>query len=264
MLSRDTADRQLKRLFKDGFWQAPALFAKNRIGTTLLQELNTEEDRYRKWKEQLSAPHSTGKPAELDAARRKMLPWLRKQDLFISAALQVLLVLAHDVATQTKMAKKDIISLLSKISERVNPEVQLVSLRFLIAMSVYAENMKKFVQAGTVEKLTRILDHQRNALVTEHALKLMFNLSVCPNLRKRMVQKNVAKKLTHALETPATSELTARLLYSISIEPRFVPYSMSTDPSGDLQNMWLAFSTLTDVYEFLSQFILFKDGKRRG
>ncbi|XP_055342744.1 kinesin-associated protein 3-like [Paramacrobiotus metropolitanus] len=201
---------------------APAIFAKNRIGGYLLQEISMEQQRYEKLKGELTSKQNNAKgdSTETEAYRRKSVQLIRKQDLFIAAAFEILFMLAKDVATQTKMVKKDIISILCRCAERSNPEVQIAALKFLLVLSVYVENMERFVDAGAPEKIMRVLDHQRSTTVCELALKLLFNFSLCPALRKGIIKKNGAKKIVSSLENPRTTDFAARLLYSLSIDRR--------------------------------------------
>lgn len=185
-----------------------------------MQEMNTELQRYAQLRNRINQPDQ--EPGMVEPLRKQFAQIARKQDEFLLSAIKVLTTLGlRDSDVLGKMVKKDIIAVLMECCERPNPEVQLPALRFLHRLSLYPANMPKFGEAGVVEKLARVLDHQHSKELNEQGLKILINLSLCPALRKTMLKRGFARRIVTLFDDEEVSELAARLLYSVSRDKRF-------------------------------------------
>ncbi|CAD5226876.1 unnamed protein product [Bursaphelenchus xylophilus] len=181
------------------------VLSKYKIGALSLQILRNELQRRQQWKEQASKVAAT-EQKKFDLA-------LKKQNVFLTDCLKVLLNLSNDVKVEAKMVKRGVIPLLIKC---VDADLYLAkaSLAFLWKLSVFNENKQAMGQLGLVDEAVKIVNTNSDCELVNVTFSLLFNLSFDTNMRQKMVElglvNTVAKHITG-------SEAAIGLLYQLSI-----------------------------------------------
>ncbi|KUF92298.1 polyamine oxidase 4 [Phytophthora nicotianae] len=209
------------------FLQLHALLANYRIGAITLKIVEFELKRHQlrleeeKMLEAAAKEISTGDTdsmddilAKLDREKKRNKKRMKKQD-----QLLVLLNLAEDIHTERKMVKRKIVVFLTKMLDRVAPDLVILTITFLKKLSIFEENKDAMVELTVVEKLVRYLNCNHDKTI-QTALKLLFNLSFDPNLREVLVRNSLIPKLVELLKKPPFRALSLRILYHLSIDDR--------------------------------------------
>ncbi|RLN64169.1 hypothetical protein BBJ29_000317 [Phytophthora kernoviae] len=151
---------------------------------------------------------------KLDREKKRNKKRMKKQD-----QLLVLLNLAEDIHTERKMVKRKIVLFLTKLLDRVAPDLAILTITFLKKLSIFEENKDAMMELAVVEKLVRYVNCNHDKTI-QTALKLLFNLSFDPALREVLVRNSLIPKLVELLKKPPFRALSLRILYHLSIDDR--------------------------------------------
>ncbi|KAE9359169.1 Kinesin-associated protein 3 [Phytophthora fragariae] len=156
---------------------------------------------------------------KLDREKKRNTKRMKKQDQLLYVCFSVLLNLAEDIHTERKMVKRKIVQFLTKLLDRVAPDLVILTIIFLKKLSIFEENKDAMVELTVVEKLVRYLNCNHDKTI-QTALKLLFNLSFDPGLREVLVRNSLIPKLVELLKKPPFRALSLRILYHLSIDDR--------------------------------------------
>lgn len=157
--------------------------------------------------------------AKLDREKKRNKKRMKKQDQLLYVCFSVLLNLAEDIHTERKMVKRKIVQFLTKLLDRVAPDLVILTITFLKKLSIFEENKDAMVELSVVERLVRYLNCNHDKTI-QTALKLLFNLSFDPALREVLVRNSLIPKLVELLKKPPFRALSLRILYHLSIDDR--------------------------------------------
>ncbi|KAI9979864.1 hypothetical protein PInf_027588 [Phytophthora infestans] len=139
--------------------------------------------------------------------------------IFCCVCFSVLLNLAEDIHTERKMVKRKIVIFLTKLLDRVAPDLVILTITFLKKLSIFEENKDAMMELSVVEKLVRYLNCNHDKPI-QTSLKLLFNLSFDPTLREVLVRNSLIPKLVELLKKPPFRSASLRILYHLSIDDR--------------------------------------------
>eukprot|EP00644_Phytophthora_capsici_P008094 jgi/Phyca11/554082/estExt2_Genewise1Plus.C_PHYCAscaffold_580193 len=191
------------------FLQLHPLLANYRIGAITLKIIEFELKRH-----QLHDMLT-----KLDREKKRNKKRMKKQDQLLYVCFSVLLNLAEDIHTERKMVKRKIVLFLTKLLDRVAPDLVILTIIFLKKLSIFEENKDVMVELAVVEKLVRYLNCSHDKTI-QTALKLLFNLSFDSTLREVLVRNSLIPKLVDLLKKPPFRALSLRILYHLSIDDR--------------------------------------------
>lgn len=157
--------------------------------------------------------------AKLNREKKRNKKRIKKQDQLLNVCFSVLLYLAEDIHTEHKMVKRKIVLFLTKLLDRVAPDLVILTLTFLKKLSIFEENKDAMAELMVVEKLVRYLSCNHDKTI-QTALKLLFNLSFDPALREVLVRNSMVPKLVELLKKPPFRAFSLRTLYHLSIDDR--------------------------------------------
>ncbi|POM70749.1 Kinesin-associated protein [Phytophthora palmivora] len=211
------------------FLQLHSILGNYRIGAITLKIIEFELKRHQlrleeeKMLEAVANETRTGDAddilAKLDREKKRNKKRMKKQDQLLYVCFSVLLNLAEDIHTERKMVKRKIVLFLTKLLDRVAPDLVILTITFLKKLSIFEENKEAMVELTVVEKLVRYLNCNHDKTI-QTALKLLFNLSFDPALREVLVRNSLIPKLVDLLKKPPFRALSLRILYHLSIDDR--------------------------------------------
>ncbi|KAH7476436.1 Kinesin-associated protein 3 [Phytophthora ramorum] len=213
------------------FLQLHPVLGNYRIGAITLKIVEFELKRHqlRQEEEKLLESAVNGAPtkgestdgilAKLDREKKRNKKRMKKQDQLLNVCFSVLLNLAEDIHTERKMVKRKIVFFLTKLLDRVAPDLVILTITFLKKLSIFEENKDAMVELTVVEKLVRYLNCNHDKTI-QTALKLLFNLSFDPAIREVLVRNSLIPKLVELLKKPPFRALSLRILYHLSIDDR--------------------------------------------
>jgi hypothetical protein len=127
--------------------------------------------------------------------------------------------LAEDLKIERKMKRRAIVPLLVSMLERNNPDLLYIVLSFLKKLSVFGSNKDEMLELDIMKKLNRFIPCQ-NALLTQTALRLLFNLSFDPEIRERVSAIGMIPKLVELLKVAQYRSILLRILYHLSSDDK--------------------------------------------
>lgn len=134
-------------------------------------------------------------------------------------AFHILLNLAEDLQIERKMIRRKIVPLLVSMLERNNPDLLYIVLSFLKKLSVFGSNKDEMLELDIMKKLNRFIPCQ-NALLTQTALRLLFNLSFDMEIRERVSAIGMIPKLVELLKVAQYRSILLRILYHLSSDDK--------------------------------------------
>lgn len=184
-----------------------SVVAHYKMGALCIQLVEHELKRWDAWKlESLTCDENTA---------RKWNLAIRKQQILISACLNLLLNLAEDIKVELKMVNREIVILLAKCVSHSDASTELltVATEFLLKLSLFAENRESMVAGRVVESIVSMFPIQSVAF-RHAAIRLLFNLSFDTSLRNQMVSLGLVSHVATLIEE---DESALNLLYQLSI-----------------------------------------------
>ncbi|CAD5219778.1 unnamed protein product [Bursaphelenchus okinawaensis] len=181
------------------------VLSKYKIGALSLQILRSELQRRQQWKEQKAAASAND--------QKKFELALRKQNVFLTDCLKILLNLSADIKVEAKMVKRGILPLLIKC---VDTDIYLAktALAFLWKLSVFNENKQAMGQLGLVNEVVNVLGTSSEHELVNLAFSLLFNLSFDTTIRQKMVELGLVNVVSKHIKG---TEVALGLLYQLSI-----------------------------------------------
>ncbi|KAL7684869.1 putative kinesin-associated protein [Plasmopara halstedii] len=214
------------------FLQLHLVLANYRIGTVTLRivefELKRHDLRLEEEKQLIAAAKDVSNVdtnstndilAKIDREKKRNNRRMRKQDQLLNVCFSVLLNLAEDIHTEHKMVKRKVVLFLTKLLDRVAPDLVILTITFLKKLSIFEENKDAMVELMVVEKLVRYLNCNHDKTI-QTALKLLFNLSFDPAIREVLVKNSLIPKLVELLKKPPFRAFSLRILYHLSVDDR--------------------------------------------
>jgi len=144
---------------------------------------------------------------------------IKKQEKVLFVTFHILLNLAEDLKIERKMKKRRIVPLLVSMLERNNPDLLYIVLSFLKKLSVFGSNKDDMLELDIMKKLNRFIPCQ-NALLTQTALRLLFNLSFDNEIRERVNAIGMIPKLVELLKVAQYRSILLRILYHLSSDDK--------------------------------------------
>ncbi|TKR76730.1 hypothetical protein L596_017831 [Steinernema carpocapsae] len=177
-----------------------------KIGALCMQIIEYELKRWDLWREEVKK--------SIENARKKWELAIKKQDQLIAACIQILLHLATDSKVEFKMINRGLVPMLTAcLDHSSSPNLLLVTVAFLLKLSVFLENKDAMALTNVVEKcvpLFNIKNRELNALIT----RLMFNLSFDAVLRGRMVTAGLVGFVAPEIKE---DQVAMKLFYQLSV-----------------------------------------------
>lgn len=174
-------------------------------------------------KEAQDTPNADMDLKELQLAFRKeekrLSQTIKKQEKVLFVSFHILLNLAEDLQIERKMKARKIVTLLVSMLERNNPDLLYIVLSFLKKLSVFGNNKDEMLEQDIVKKLNRFIPCQ-NALLTQTALRLLFNLSFDHEIRERVSAIGMIPKLVELLKVAQYRSILLRILYHLSSDDK--------------------------------------------
>jgi hypothetical protein len=208
--------------------------SQNQIGDTCIKIIEYEIKRYKtriseymKRAEMLKDAQNTPS-AEIDLKdlqntfrkeEKRLCMTIKKQEKVLFVSFHILLNLAEDLQIERKMRKRGIVSLLISMLERNNPDLLYIVLSFLKKISVFGSNKDEMIELDIMKKLNRFIPCQ-NALLTQTALRLLFNLSFDNEIRERVSAIGMIPKLVELLKVAQYRSILLRILYHLSSDDK--------------------------------------------
>lgn len=210
------------------------LLIQNQMGDTCLKIIEYEIKRYKTRvteymkraqmvKEAQNTPSADIDLKELQNTFRKeerrLWVTVKKQEKVLFVAFHILLNLAEDLQIERKMIRRKIVPLLVSMLERNNPDLLYIVLSFLKKLSVFGSNKDEMLELDIMKKLNRFIPCQ-NALLTQTALRLLFNLSFDMEIRERVSAIGMIPKLVELLKVAQYRSILLRILYHLSSDDK--------------------------------------------
>jgi Kinesin-associated protein (KAP) len=211
-----------------------SLLIQNQIGDTCQKIIDYEIKRYiarvneytmrmKMVKEAQETPNADTDLKELQNLFRKeekrLIVTVKKQEKVLFVTFHILLNLAEDLQVEREMKEKGIVKQLMSILERNNPDLLYIVLSFLKKLSVFGSNKDAMLEAEIVKKLNRFIPCQ-NALLTQTALRLLFNLSFDIEIREGISAIGMIPKLVELLKVAQYRSILLRILYHLSSDDK--------------------------------------------
>ncbi|KJH53168.1 cation diffusion facilitator family transporter [Dictyocaulus viviparus] len=145
---------------------------------------------------------------------RKCRLAIRKQQNLLSACISLLMNLAHDINVELKMVRRDIVPiLLHCLNLRDSAELTLVTVQFLLKLSMFEENKAALDHGDIIGKLL-LLFPITDVELRKTTLCLLFNLSFDAKARSKMVAEGL---VTHVAPLIECDSKALNLLYQLSV-----------------------------------------------
>ena len=155
--------------------------------------------------------------AFLEAEQVKTREWLQKQEQLLFMCIRMLLNLSEDVDVERKMAQKtDLMKHLVTLLSRKNPELLKVVLVFVKKLSIVLENSIKLTQLGVVKEVMAYIPC-KDPYVAYNSLKLLFNLSFNPTVRKQLAELDAVKNISSFLPNTRSRPVAVKILYVFAV-----------------------------------------------
>jgi len=211
-----------------------SLLSQNQIGDTCQKIIDYEIKRYiarvneytmrmKMVKEAQETPNAETDLKELQNLFRKeekrLIVTVKKQEKVLFVTFHILLNLAEDLQIEREMKEKGIVKQLMSILERNNPDLLYIVLSFLKKLSVFGNNKDAMLEHEIVKKLNRFIPCQ-NALLTQTALRLLFNLSFDIEIREGISAIGMIPKLVELLKVAQYRSILLRILYHLSSDDK--------------------------------------------
>jgi len=165
------------------------------VGNMVLKvvELEAKRQRVRELEKERNGESSD----PMEVKREKLMQ--RKQEKLLYVCFHVLLNLAEEPDIERKMAKRNIVGLLTgMLGRKQNTELLVLSLLFLMKLAIFKENLpalrerppksEKGALPSVLQALQPYVPHQQEPLLAT-TLRLLFNLSFDAQLRAAMVSE---------------------------------------------------------------------------
>jgi len=211
------------------FVQMQELLLRKNIGSLVLQIARMEINRYNKRTDAMNSYKKRAEKSKEGMAaftnfREKFMLWVREHEKLCQICFKVLLNLADDRRTESKMVAKDIVKMLVSvvIREKVrNPHLLVVCLDFLKRLSIVQENKDLMLRSDMSLAILRYTQfgsgNQLQQTICMKVLQLLFNLSFSVIQREKLADTDLAEKLVNMLEIKKFRGISLQLLYHLSM-----------------------------------------------
>ncbi|GMH56687.1 hypothetical protein TrLO_g4274 [Triparma laevis f. longispina] len=198
------------------FMEMHSILANYKVGAMTMKVVELEIKRSDHRKDEREKSIIDGEKIS-SSADRKDRTLSKRQDKLLFVALHLLINLAEDVSVEKKMAKKNMVKMLTQCLDRKSPDCAMLVVTFLRKLSIFADNMKIMgdPDTNTIYHIAKYIPCSHDKLTTA-ALRLLFNLSFNKECRQRMVEAGMLKKLVNLLKKAPFRAKTIKILYHLS------------------------------------------------
>ncbi|CEG40929.1 kinesin-associated protein 3-like [Plasmopara halstedii] len=204
------------------FLQLHLVLANYRIGTVTLRivefELKRHDLRLEEEKQLIAAAKDVSNVdtnstndilAKIDREKKRNNRRMRKQDQLLNVCFSVLLNLAEDIHTEHKMVKRKVVLFLTKLLDRVAPDLVILTITFLKKLSIFEENKDAMVELMVVEKLLYVKcfvdDRCKSMFTYTDAIPIVMQLVI--NFPQNVVAKELAALAVNLSHNARNAEL---------------------------------------------------------
>ena len=197
---------------------------------------------------------------ELKTNKKQSKNIIRKQNQLLYVSFYLLLNLSEDPKLEIKIVKKGVIDHLVKTLDRMSDvELLIIALKFLLKLSIYAENKDSLAGKAVMEKLFVLFSFaskcsEINQEFMTAILSVIYNLSFDEKLVKNLIQVGMVPKLLLFWcrnKTPIKKSLEQniiKILYQISRE-RTSRSSFDFSPSVGVESIDMLMTKLLRTLE---------------